>query len=119
MAFLVSALLGERDQALRLTARGLDRGFSMLVIYCACLEATAQTLAPEQPDVAATLHGTIDQLIPSLARAEPYRALRKRATEAINTQLDAARISELRARGAAMTEDQATAYALEAIARAQ
>ena len=28
VAFLVSALLGERDQALRLTARGLDRGFS-------------------------------------------------------------------------------------------
>ena len=80
VAFLVSALLGERDQALRLTARGLDRGFSMLVSYCACLEATAQTLAPEQPDVAATLHGTIDELVPSLVHAEPYRALRKRAT---------------------------------------
>ena len=31
VAFMVSALLGERDQALRLTARGLDRGISMLV----------------------------------------------------------------------------------------
>jgi predicted ATPase len=119
MAFLVSALLRERDQTLRLTARGLDRGFSMLVAYCGCLEAVAQTLATEQPDVAATLHGTIDALMPSLVHAEPYRALRKRATQATSTQLDPARASELRARGAAMTEDQATAYALDAIARAQ
>jgi predicted ATPase len=118
VTFLVSALLGERDQALRLTAHGLDRGFPMLVLYCACLETTAQTLAPEQPHVAATLHGTIDTLMPSLAHTEPYRALRKRATEAINTQLDAARVGELRARGSAMTEDQATAYAVDAIARA-
>ena len=119
VAFMVSALLGERDQTLRLTARGLDRGISMLVTYCGCLEATAQTLAPEQPEVTATLHGTIDKLVPSLAHNEPNRALRQRATEAINTQLDAARISELRAQGAAMTEDQATVYALDAIARAQ
>jgi hypothetical protein len=119
VAFMVSALLGERDQTLRLTARGLDRGISMLFTYCACLEATAQTLAPEQPEVTATLHGTIDQLVPSLAHNGPSRALRQRATEAINTQLDAARISELRAQGAAMTEDQATVYALDAIARAQ
>ena len=34
VAFLVSALLGEREQALRLTARGLDRGFSVFVGYC-------------------------------------------------------------------------------------
>ena len=96
MAFLVSALLGEREQALRLTARGLDHGFSMLVVYCACLETVAHTLAPEQPEVAATLYGTIDTLMPSLEHAEPYRALRKRATEVINPQLDAARASELR-----------------------
>ncbi len=95
VAFMVSALLGERDQTLRLTARGLDRGISMLVTYCACLEATAQTLALEQPEVTATLHGTIDQLLPSLAHNPRYRTLRQRATEAINTQLDAARISEL------------------------
>ena len=57
--------------------------------------------------------------MPSLVHAEPYRALRKRATEAINTQLDAARVSELRAQGAAMTEDQATVYALDAIAAAR
>ena len=117
-AFLVSALLGERDQALRLTARGLDRGFSVFVGFCACLETTAQTLAPDQPDVAATLHGTIDTLIPGLVSAEPFRALRERATEAIDTQLDVERISELRARGAAMTEDQAAMYALEAITTA-
>ena len=39
------------------------------------------------------------------------------ATEVTNAQLDAARVSELRAQGAAMTEDEATAYALDAIAR--
>ena len=50
--------------------------------------------------------------------ADPFRALRDRATEAIDTQLDVERISELRARGAAMTEDQAAIYALEAITRA-
>ena len=116
-AFLVCALLGERDQALRLTARGLDRGFSVFVGLCVCLETTAQTLAPDQPDVAATLHGTVDTLVPGLVSADPFRALRERATEAIDAQLDGERISELRARGAAMTEDQAAMYALEAITR--
>ena len=118
VVFIVSALLGERDQVLRLSARALDRGFSMLVGLLRLPRGHAQTLAPEQPDVAAMLHGTIDALLPSLAQAEPYRALRERATAAIDAQLDAARISELRAQGAAMTEDQATVYALDAIARA-
>jgi tetratricopeptide (TPR) repeat protein len=116
MSFLVTALLGEREQTLRLTARGLDGGFSMLVNFCACLETTAQTLASEHPHVAATLHGTVDHLVPSLARAEPYRALRKRANIAISPQLDSASEGELHARGATMTEDQATMYALDAIA---
>ena len=34
MQILVSAVLGEREQTLRLAARGLDRGFSMLVTSC-------------------------------------------------------------------------------------
>ncbi len=91
----------------------------MLVNLCGCLETTAQAIACEQPDVAVTLQGTADALVPSLAHAEPYRALRKRATQATNARLDAEQIAALRARGAAMTEDQATAYALDAIARAQ
>ncbi len=119
MQILVSAVLGNREQTLRLAARGLDRGFSMLVTSCACLEATAETLSHEQPDVAVTLQGTVDALVPSLAHAEPYRALRKRASVEINTHIDTARINELRAQGAALTEDKAMAYALDAIARAQ
>ena len=115
MQILVSAVLGEREQTLRLTARGLDRGFSMLVTSSACLEATAETLSHEQPDVAVTLQGTVDALVPSLVHAEPYRALRKRASVEINTHIDAGAVNELRARGAALTEDQATAYALDAI----
>jgi predicted ATPase/class 3 adenylate cyclase len=119
MAFLVTALLGEREQTLELTAQGLDRGFSMLVGLCSCLEATAQTLAPDQAEAAATLQGAVDGLVPVIVHAEPYRALRRRATRAMSTQLDDVRISELRAQGAAMSEDQATVYALDAIARAR
>ena len=76
MTFLVTALLGEREQTLTLTALGLDLGFSMLVNLCACLETTAQAIAFEQPDVAVMLQGTVDALVPSLAHAEPYRVLR-------------------------------------------
>ena len=44
--------------------------------------------------------------------------LRHRANATIITQLDATSVAELRRRGAAMTEDEATAYALDAIGRA-
>ena len=117
MAFLVSAELGERDQVLRLTARALDHGLSMLVTNCTCLEATAETLASITPDVAVVLHGAIDALAPGLAYANPQATLRKRATMAINGQLEATRIDELRAQGATMSEAQATAYAHDAIMR--
>jgi predicted ATPase/class 3 adenylate cyclase len=118
MAFVVSALLGEHEQALRLAARGLDRGLSMLNTYCLCLETTAEAVAFDEPHVAAVLHGAVDQFVPSLTQTEPGATLRKRATEALATHLDETRVSELRAQGAAMTEDEATAYALDAIARA-
>jgi predicted ATPase/class 3 adenylate cyclase len=119
MAFIVSALLGEREQALRLAARGLDRGLSMLTTYCLSLETTAEALASDEPHVAAVLHGAVDKFVPGLPQIEPDTTLRERATAVISTQLDAARVSELRGQGAAMTEDDATAYALDAIARAQ
>ena len=95
----------------------LDHGLSLLVARCACLEATAEAVAPDAAHVAAVLHGAIDALVPGLAEADPQATLRERATAAIHAQLDAARVNELRGQGAAMTEDQATEYALDAIAR--
>ncbi len=68
--------MGEREQALALTALGLDRGFSMHVNLCACLETTAQTIASEQPEVAVTLQGTVDALVPSLRCASARRKQR-------------------------------------------
>jgi predicted ATPase len=118
IAVLVSTLLGERDQVLKLAARALDRGLSSLIIVCVSLEAAAKALAADEPDAASVLHGAVDALVPSLVEAEPHATLRMRSTSVINTQLDTVRVSELRARGAAMNEDQSTAYALHAIERA-
>jgi predicted ATPase/class 3 adenylate cyclase len=117
MVVMASAELGERDHVLRLSARALHHRLSLLVAVCACLEATAEAVAHNEPDTAAVLHGAIDSLVPGLAQADPQSTLRERATAAIHPGLDAARMSELRAQGAAMTEDQATEYALDAIAR--
>jgi hypothetical protein len=117
MAITVSAELGQGEQVLRLTARALDHGLSMLVGNCSCLEAGAEALAPAMPDVAVVLHGAIDVLVPGLAHAEPQATFRSRATAATSPQLDATQIDELRARGATMSEVQATAYARDAIRR--
>ena len=57
-------------------------------------------------------------LLPGFVQGEPNATLRHRANATISTQLDAASVAELRRRGAAMTEDEATAYALDAIGRA-
>ncbi len=118
MVLLASALLGDRDDALTQCARALRHGLSLVVALCACLEALADTLADEAPDVAVVLHGAIDALLPGFVEAELNMMLRDRASAAIHGQLDAARVADLRAQGAAMTEDQATAYALDAIGRA-
>jgi hypothetical protein len=118
MVLMASAVLDERDDTLMLCARALRHGLSLLVAVCACLEATAASLAVGSPDVAVVLHGTIDALLPGFAQAEPNATLRDRANATIVAQLDAARVAELRGRGAAMTEDEATTYALEAIGRA-
>jgi hypothetical protein len=118
MVLMASAVLGERDDALAQCDRALRHGLSLVVATCACLEATADTLAGEAPEVAVVLHGAVDALLPGFDRAEPNATLRHRANAAIVTQLDATRVAELAAQGAAMSEDQATAFALEAIGRA-
>ena len=83
-----------------------------------CLEAIAAALAPDAPEPAAVLHRHIDALVPGLAQSEPQRTLRERATAAIHAQLDPTRIDELRAQGAFLTQYEAVAYALDAIAHA-
>jgi hypothetical protein len=117
IAVLVSALLGERDQALALSAQAFERRLSSLVIVCVCFEATAEAIARRSPGVAAVLHGAVDALVPTFAQGEPAASLRERSREAISTRLDEDRVAELYAQGAEMTEDEATAYALDAIAR--
>ena len=117
IAFIVSALLGEREQALRLTTHALERGLSMLITQAACLEVAADLLAPDEIEVAAVLHGAVDELVPGLARAEPYVSLRERTEALIHGRLEPAPINGLHARGAAMSEDHASAYALDAISR--
>ena len=118
MVLMASAVLDDRDAALTQCARALRHGLSLVVAMCACLEATADTLADEVPEVAVVLHGAIDALLPGFVQGELNATLRHRANATIITQLDATSVAELRRRGAAMTEDEATAYALDAIGRA-
>jgi hypothetical protein len=118
MVLMASAVLGDRNDALTQCARALRHGLSLVVAMCACLEATADMLADGAPDVAVVLHGAIDALLPGFVQGELNATLRHRANATISAQLDAARVAELGRRGAAMTEDEATAYALEAIGRA-
>jgi predicted ATPase len=112
-----SAMLGERDQVLRLAARALDRGLSAVIRLVPCLESTANALAAEAPAAAAVLHGSVDALAPHHLQSEPHRTFRERATAVIHAQLDADRVVELHAQGGAMTQTEVAAYAIDAIAR--
>ena len=76
-----SAMLGERDQVLRLAARALDRGLSAVTRLVPCLEHTANALSAEAPAAAAVLHGNVDALIPHHIQNELNRTLRERATQ--------------------------------------
>jgi hypothetical protein len=118
MVLMASAVLGDRDDALTQCARALRHGLSLVVAMCACLEVTADMLADAAPDVAVVLHGAIDALLPGFVQGEMNAALRHRANATILAQLDSARITELCAHGATMSEDEATGYALDAIGRA-
>ncbi|MEO5838483.1 MAG: BTAD domain-containing putative transcriptional regulator [Acidimicrobiales bacterium] len=117
---VASGILGERDQALRLSARALDRGLTAISRHCACLEVTAEALASEAPAAAAVLHGHLDTLDRHVGHGRGNRVhvtLRQRTTAVIDAQLDAALVSGLRTQGASMSEGEAAAYALDAIAR--
>ena len=116
LTIVASAMLGERNQVMRLSARAFDCGLTGITPLSSCLESAAEALAAEEPAGAAVLHGYLDAHVPHLARGEPHPGF-QRATAAIDAQLDAGHVIELHAQGAAMTLDQATAHALEAIER--
>ncbi len=109
MVLMASAVLGDRDDALTQCARALRHGLSLLVAVCACLEVTADMLADGAPDVAVVLHGAIDALLPGFEQGELNATLRHRAKAAIDIPNSMPQASPTCvARGAAMTEDQAT-----------
>ena len=79
----------------------------------------AAVLAPEAPDVAAVLHGHVDQVVPNLMlQHRMHFALRECATAAIEAQLNEGRVTELHEQGASLTTEEAAAYALDAISTA-
>ena len=63
------------------------------------------------------LHGYVDAFASYLSQRQPHATFRQRATAAIEAQLDAVRVIQLRTHGAAMTHDEASADALDVITR--
>ena len=114
---IACAMLGERDQVRRLSARAFDGALTGIPALAPCLETAAEALAAEAPAAAAVLHGYVDAFASYLSQRQPHATFRQRATAAIDAQLDAVRVIQLRAHGAAMTQDEASAYALDVITR--
>jgi hypothetical protein len=117
LTIMTCAMLGERDQVLRLSACAFDGALTGITALAPCLEAAAEALAGEAPDAAAVLHGYVDAFASFLTQRRPHATFRQRATASIDAQLDPERVIELRAYGAAMTQDEASRYALDAITR--
>ncbi len=117
LTIMTCAMLGERDQVLRLSARAFDGALTGITALPPCLEAAAEALAGEAPDAAAVLHGYVDAFASYVTQRQPHATFRQRATAAIDARLDAVHVIELRAHGAAMTQDEASTYALDVITR--
>ena len=117
LTITASAMLGERDQVLELSARGFDGGITGIIGLAPSLESSAEAMASESPAASAVIHGYLDAWSPHVSEREPHSRFRQRATAAIDAQLDAPRVIDLHAQGAAMTSDQITAFALAAITR--
>ena len=117
LTIVASAMLGERNQVMRLSARAFDCGLTGITPLSSCLECAAEALAAGEPAVAAVVHGYLDAWAPHLTERQPHLTFRQRATAVIDAQLDVKHVIELHAQGAAMTLNQATAHALEAIER--
>jgi pentatricopeptide repeat protein len=120
MTLVTCTTLGEHEQVLLMSAPAIDRGFTATVRFAICLEAVASALAASAPEAAATLQGQVDKLLPNFVSAPRSRSeiCRQRASAVIETCLGMSRITDLRAVGACMSQDEATAFALHAITKA-
>jgi hypothetical protein len=111
---------GHRRAALEYFAKAIDTfhwlGLSLLagpvLVSIACI------LAERDAEAAAVLHGAGRAAAPEFARPPHNVEAEKLAIEAIDAALGATRRLELSEHGASMSEDDAVAYALDAINRA-
>ena len=117
MNLVTCTTLGEHEQVLLMSAPAIDRGFTATVRFAICLEAVASALAASAPVAAAMLQGQVDKLVPNFASAPRSRSeiCRQRATATIETCLETTRVTDLRKQGAAMSQDEAATFALQAI----
>jgi len=84
-------------------------------ILGAVLRSVADLIADDDAEAAAVLHGASDALAPGFVVPRDTAKAHERALAALEKSLNERRRNQLQARGAAMSEDQAVAYAHEAI----
>jgi hypothetical protein len=132
-----AALVGDWPVALRAAGRELHyrmrSGLVQLHVLPATLNLIARGLAPDRPEPAAIIQGAVisvlRRLAPDIAAPVSGReqtrpndvasfvaGVRREATELITAALGAARLRDLRARGAAMSEAQVMTFARAQIA---
>ena len=81
------------------------------------LESVASVVTAAAPADAAVVHGAVDALVPGLSGWGTWSELRGRAEEEIAAQLPADEIDHARARGAAMSLDDARTFVAALIDR--
>jgi tetratricopeptide (TPR) repeat protein len=110
---------GDRRAGLGYYARAIDglRWLGTPLFLGVVIGSAATLLVDDDPEAAAILSGAGDTLAPDYPHA-PHRAeAERRADTTLQASLGAQRRAELRARGAAMDDAEAAAYAEAAIAR--
>jgi predicted ATPase/class 3 adenylate cyclase len=110
---------GNRLDALRSFARAIDFAHwqGNRLVLGTMVGRVAAIIAGSEPEASAVLQGAGDARAPAFAQTAHAVEEEKLANEAIDAALGATRHAELVAEGAAMTDDDAVAYALAAIAR--
>jgi predicted ATPase/class 3 adenylate cyclase len=114
LGVIVAANLGDELLTLRVCDRAFHHSVAMRLNQAVLTEALAGAIAARTPEASCTLYGVVDALTPELARGA-MAVTRARALEIIDGQLDAARVTALRAQGAAMTSPQALEFARSCI----
>jgi hypothetical protein len=108
---------GTRREALDLFAKSLEQAYwtgrhaSLEFV----LGSVGELLAIDEPDVAAVILGAASALAPGWGQ---FAEERQQAIATLTNALGEARLAELRARGAAMDNDEVITYARAAISRA-